>query len=165
MPFTRAWRNFKRTEDLSVATASLIYAGAVAHAFDRLPGGRALIAQRTLEWPAICLALAVVIPLVARPLRRSLTGYVWLSFQAGFGQRPSSILAGLGLLASAALFIYWQITSAAHGGRYPAGVFSGYAAGIGILFVQAVLVRRLERMAEYRPLITEPDEPSGAGFG
>jgi len=159
MPFTRAWRNFKRTEDFSVAAASLIYAGAVAHAFDKLPGGGALIAQRTLEWPGICLALAVVIPLAASPLRRALTRYVWMSFEAGFGQQASSILAGLGVLTSAALFIYWQISSARHGGRYPAGVFSGYAAGIGILIVQAVLVRRAERLPEYRNAITEPDPP------
>lgn len=161
MAFTRAWRNFKRTEDASVAAAALIYAGAVAHAFDRLPGGVALIAQRTLEWPAICLALAAVVPLAASPLRRALARYVWMSFEAGFGQRPSSILAGLGVLASAALFIYWQISSAAHGGRYPAGVFSGYAAGIGILIAQAVLVRRVERTAQYRAVITEP--PAGSG--
>lgn len=157
MVFTRAWRNFKRTEDLSIAAAALIYAGAVVHAFDRLPGGIELIVQRTLIWPGICLLLAVVVPLAVGPLKRGLIRYVWMSFQAGFGQRPGSVLAGVGLLASAALFIYWQVSSAAHGGRYPAGVFSGYAAGIGILIVQALLVRRVERLPEYQPFITEPD--------
>ena len=155
MVFTRAWRNFKRMEDCSVAAAVLIYAGGVVHAFDRLPGGLTLIAQRTLLWPVMCLLLAVVIPLAVDPLRRALTRYVWMSFQAGFGQRAGSILAGFGLLTSAALFIYWQVSSASHGGRYPAGVFSGYAAGIGILIVQALLVRRAERLPEYATLITE----------
>lgn len=157
MAFTRAWRNFKRTEDFSIAAAALIYAGAVVHAFDRLPGGWELIVQRTLIWPGICLLLAIAVPLAVGPFRRGLTQYVWMSFEAGFGQRPSSILAGVGLLASAALFIYWQVSSAAYGGRYPAGVFSGYAAGIGILIVQALLVRRVERLPQYAPFITEPD--------
>lgn len=156
MAFTRAWRNFKRMEDLTVAVAALIYAGAVVHAFRHLPGGHELIAQRTLVWPGIALTLAVAVPLLVAPLRRALTRYVWMSFQAGFGQTPGSILGGVGLLATAALFIYWQISSASHGGRYPAGVFSGYAAGIGILFVQALLVRRAERLPEVAPLITEP---------
>lgn len=39
MAFTRAWRNFKRMQDLTVAAAGLIYAGAVVHAIGRLPGG------------------------------------------------------------------------------------------------------------------------------
>ena len=57
-----------------------------------------------------------------------------MSFKAGFGQTPFSVLSGLGLLAFAAVFIYLQISSVQNGGRYPAGVFAGYAAGIGILF-------------------------------
>ena len=161
MVFTQAWRNFKRMEDCSVAAAVLIYAGGVVHAFDRLPGGPRLIAQRTLLWPAMSLLLAVVVPLAVGPFRRALTRYVWMSFLAGFGQRAGSILVGLGLLTSAALFIYWQISNASHGGRYPAGVFSGYAAGIGILFVQALLVRRVERLPEYETFITEPDRGGG----
>jgi hypothetical protein len=36
-------------------------------------------------------------------------------------------------------------------------VFSGYAAGIGILFVQAVLVRSLERDPEVRSRIEAPE--------
>jgi len=155
MAFTRAWRNFKQMEDLTVAMAGLIYAGAVVHAFARLPGGRALITERTLVWPGICLALAIAIPLAVGPIRRGLMRYVWMSFEAGFGQTAGSILTGVGLLSTAALFIYWQVWSAAHGGRYPAGVFSGYGAGIGILIVQAVLVRRVERLPEVREVITE----------
>jgi hypothetical protein len=158
MGFSRAWRNFKRMEDLTVVTAALIYAGAVVQAFRRLPGGRDLIVQRTLVWPGIALLLAIAIPLLVGPLRRALTRYVWMSFEAGFGQTPGSVLGGVGLLATAALFIYWQISSASHGGRYPAGVFSGYGAGIGILIVQALLVRRAERLPQIRSRITEPPE-------
>lgn len=150
MAHTPAWRNFKRTQDLTVATAGLIYAGAVLHAFSHLPGGFALIAQRTLLWPGVFLAISLGLPLALAGLRRPLMRYVWMSFQAGFGQSARSILSGVVLLGGAAAFMYWQISSAAHGGRYPAGVFSGYAAGIGILAAQAALVRVLERAPEVR---------------
>lgn len=150
MAHTPAWRNFKRTEDLTVATAGLIYAGAVIHAFNRLPGEPSLIVERTLVWPGIFLSLSLAVPLVVGRLRRTLARYVWMSFRAGFGQSAHSILSGVALLAGAAAFMYWQISSAANGGRYPAGVFSGYAAGIGILAAQAALVRVLERHPEVR---------------
>lgn len=150
MAHTLAWRNFKRTEDLTVVTAGLIYAGAVVHAFDRLPGGVALIAERTLLWPGVFLSLSLGAPLAVGVLRRTLARYVWMSFRAGFGQTAQSILTGVALLAGAAAFMYWQISSAANGGRYPAGVFSGYAAGIGILAAQAALVRVLEKHPEVR---------------
>ncbi|MEW5684850.1 MAG: hypothetical protein AB1942_08025 [Pseudomonadota bacterium] len=150
MAHTPAWRNFKRTEDLTVATAGLIYAGAVVHAFNRLPGEPALIIERTLVWPGIFLSLSLAVPLVVGMIRRTLARYVWMSFQAGFGQSAHSILSGVALLAGAAAFMYWQISSAAQGGRYPAGVFSGYAAGIGILAAQAALVRVLEKHPDVR---------------
>jgi hypothetical protein len=41
--------------------------------------------------------------------------------------------------------MYWQISRAVPGGLYPAGVFSAYGAGIGILAAQAALVRVLEK--------------------
>ena len=145
MSHTPAWRNFKRTQDLTVATAALIYAGATIHAFLHLPGPQALIVQRTLIFPAVFLSLSLSLPLLVGALRRPLTRYVWMSFKAGFGQSVPSILSGVLLLGGAAAFMYWQISGAAHGGRYPAGVFSGYAAGIGILAAQAVLVRVLEK--------------------
>jgi hypothetical protein len=153
MAHTRAWRNFKRMQDTTVAVATLIYAGAVLHAFDNLPGGIGLIVQRTLLWPAAFLGLSLGLPLVIAPLRRWLTKYVWMSFQAGFGQTAMSILTGVALLGGAALFMYWQIAGAAHGGRYPAGVFSGYAAGIGILMAQAALVWVLEQHPDVKPQI------------
>jgi hypothetical protein len=153
MAFIRAWRDFKRMQDVAVAAASLIYAGAVANAFSTLPGGMTLIVQRTLIWPAMFLFLSLAVPLLAGPLRRMLSRYVWLSYQAGFGQTVVSVLSGVGLLSGAALFIYVQVAQAAHGGRYPAGVFSGYAAGIGILLAQAALVRTLERDPDVRRTI------------
>ena len=155
MAFTRAWRNFKRMQDLTVATAGLIYSGAVVHAATRLPGGGAWIARWTILWPAVFLLAALVIPLVVPVLKRWLARYVWLSFQAGFGQTPASIITGVCLLLGAALFIYWQVAAVAASGQYHANVFSAYAAGIGILAAQAVLVRALERIPEVRERIEE----------
>ena len=153
--YTRAWRNFKRMQDFTVAVASLIYAGAAVHAFGRLPGGAGLVLRWILMWPAIYLVASLMAPLIIPPLRRWLTKYVWLSFQAGFGQTPGSIVTGLVLLMGAALFIYWQIASVAATGTYRANVFSAYAAGIGILAAQAVLVRALERRPEVQRVIEE----------
>lgn len=157
MAFIRPWRDFKRMQDVALAAASLIYAGAVVNAFQVLPGGTDMIAQRTLIWPAVFLVLSLALPLLVPWLKRLLARYVWLSFQAGFGQTAFSVITGVGLLAAAALFIYWQVAAVAHGGHYPAGVFSGYAAGIGILAAQAVLVRVLELQPPIRKLIEEPD--------
>lgn len=156
MAFTRAWRNFKRMQDLTVAAASLIYAGAVVHAMGRLPGGTATVVRWTLLWPAVFLMASLVIPLVVPVIKRWLARYVWMSYQAGFGQTPGSIVTGLVLLLGAALFIYWQVASVAASGQYRANVFSAYAAGIGILAAQAILVRALERLPYVRAHITEP---------
>jgi len=156
MSHTPAWRNFKRTQDLTVATAVLVYAGAVAHAFGRLPDGDGVLVQRTLLFPAVFLSLSFTTPLLIGAVRRPLARYVWMSFRAGFGQNLRSIVSGVVLLGGAAALIYWQISNAANGGRYPAGVFSGYAAGIGILAAQATLVRVLERHPEVRKEIELP---------
>jgi hypothetical protein len=125
MTFTRAWLNFKRMQDCAALCATLIYTGAVLHAFQTLPGGTDLKVQRTLFWPGIFLVASLSLPLLIGGLRRLLMRYVWMSFGAGFGQTPMSVLTGIGLLAGAAVFIYWQVADAANGGRYPAGVFSG----------------------------------------
>lgn len=155
MAFTRAWRDFKRMQDLTVAVASLIYAGAVVHAVDRLPGGLDKVLRWTLAWPALYLLAALVLPLVIPIVKRWLARYVWMSFQAGFGQTAGSVVIGLILLMGAALFIYWQVAAVAATGRYQANVFAAYAAGIGILAAQAVLVRALERLPDVRAKIEE----------
>ncbi len=149
----RAWRNFKRMQASACVFATLVYTGAVVHAWRVLPGGEGLKLAVTLAFPAFYFVAALVLPLQIRPLRRLLKRYVWMSFAAGFGQTPMSVLTGLGLLAVAAAFIYLQIAGVAHGGRYPAGVFSGYGAGIGILFAQALLVFALEREPKIREII------------
>jgi hypothetical protein len=150
---TPAWRNFRRMQDCACLFASLIYLGAVIHAWRVLPGSVQTKVIFTIAAPLIFLSLVMLLPLVIGGLRRQLLRYVWMSFNAGFGQTPGSIISGLGLLAFAAIFIYLQIAGVAKGGRYPAGVFSGYAAGIGILYVQAVLVRSLQKAPEIRRLI------------
>jgi hypothetical protein len=156
MAFIRAWRDFKRMQDVAVCASGLIYAGAVVNAFAALPGATGLKVQVTLFWPAGFLFLSLALPLLIPPVRKLLAKYVWLTFQAGFGQTAVSVMSGIGLLAGAALFIYWQVLEASHGGPYPAGVFSGYAAGIGILIAQAALVRTLERVPEVLKVIEEP---------
>ena len=135
------------------AFASLVYAGAAIHAWRVLPGDLTLKAAVTVAFPAMYCLACFVGPLWIKAFRRGLTRYVWMSFKAGFGQTPVSVLSGLGLLALAALFIYLQIAGYAHGGRYPAGAFSGYGAGIGILFAQALLVFDLERDPEVKAVI------------
>ena len=154
-PHTPAWRNFRRMQDCACLFASLIYLGAVIHAWRVLPGPAQTKLIFTIAAPMIFLSLVALAPVVMGGLRRQLKSYVWMSFNAGFGQTPGSIVSGLGLRAFEAGFIYLQIAGVAKGGRYPAGVFSGYAAGIGILYVQAFLVRSLERDPEIRPKIEE----------
>jgi len=153
---TPAWRNFKRMQDCACLVACLIYAGAVVHAWRVLPGPAQQKLVFTLAAPLIFLVLTLLLPLVIGGLRRLLRNYVWLTFLVGFGQTPVSVISGIGVLAFAALFIYLQVAGVSHGGRYPAGVFSAYAAGIGILIVQAVLVRSLERDPDVQARIAAP---------
>jgi hypothetical protein len=142
-------------QDVGAAASCLIYAGSVVHAFSVLPGGPAVIARHALVWPGAALLGGFALPLLILPARRVLARYVWMSFLSGFGQTPVSVLTGVGLLVVAAGFIYWQVASVATGGPYPAAVFGGYAAGIGILAAQSVLARWLERDPEARKHIEE----------
>jgi hypothetical protein len=157
MVHTASWRNFRRMQMSTFAAASLIYAGAVLYAWRTLPGEEDLKLQRTIFFPTSFLLLSWLLPLLIPAVRRSLSRYVWLSYLSGFGQSVVSVLTGIGVLLAMAGFIYWQVADVAHGGRYPAGVFSGYAAGIGILVAQILLVRRLEHDPAVRPLIEVPD--------
>jgi hypothetical protein len=155
MVLSRAWLNFRRMEDLTAVAAGLIYAAAAIHGFQRLPGGAGVIARWTLLWPAIFLGVTMGAALFVPTLRRGLVRYVWMSFRAGFGQSPASVLAGVALLAGAAFLLYREIAGVAATGRYETNIFSAYAAGMGLLIAQAVLVRNLERLPEVRALIEE----------
>ena len=155
MAFTPAWRNFKRMQDLTVAAASLIYAAAAIDALGRLPGGPAMTLQWTLLWPAAYLGFSLAIPLLVAPIKRWLAKYVWMSFKAGFGQSPGSVVVGMALLLGAGLFIWEEVGRAARAGQVGANVFSAYAAGIGILAAQAILVRTLEAVPDIREKIED----------
>lgn len=157
MAHTASWRNFRRMQMSTFAAASLIYAGAVIYAWRTLPGEDELKLVRTIFMPVSFLLLSWLLPLLIGPVRRGLSRYVWLSYLSGFGQSVISVLTGIGVLLALAGFIYWQVAAVAHGGRYPAGVFSGYAAGIGILVAQILLVRQIERDPAVRPLIEVPE--------
>jgi hypothetical protein len=157
MAHVASWRRFKRLQIVSCVVALLVYGSAALHAWRVLPGRAGLKTAVIVVFPIVYGLAAFVVPLQVRPLRRMLKHYVWKSFSAGFGQTPVSVIGGLGLLIAAAAFIYVQIGGALHGGPYPAGAFSAYGAGIGILLAQALLVTALEREPKIRVLI-EDDE-------
>jgi hypothetical protein len=155
MAFIPAWRNFKRMQDLTVAASCLIYAAAVLDALRRLPGGPDRVMRWSLLFPAAYLGFSLAIPLLVPAIRRWLAKYVWMSFKAGFGQTPASVVVGVALLLGAGLFIHEEVGRAARAGLPGANVFSAYAAGIGILAAQAVLVRALELAPDIREQIEE----------
>lgn len=132
---------------------SLIFFAAVVRAWDVLPGEARMKGYFFLLFPAVFFAFAFIVPLSAGPLRRVLKRYVWMSYAAGFGQSFWSVVGGLGVLAVAAWFVFAQIAGHGDGGRYPSGIFSAYAAGVGVLFAQAVLAWRLEREPDIRRVI------------
>jgi len=105
------------------------------------------------RWLVLVALLALAASLLAGPLRRLLKHYVWMTFAAGFGQTPWSVAGVLAVLGLCAAAIFWQIGGHAEGGRYPAGIFSAYAAGIGLLVAQTLLCRTLEREPDVRRLI------------
>ncbi|MHB8528537.1 MAG: hypothetical protein ACYC8V_03385 [Caulobacteraceae bacterium] len=143
-------------QDSILAVAILIYAVAVIHAWRVLPGGGQLKMFRTLLFPGLFLVLSLAGLLLAPPLRAALSKHLWISYRTGFGQSVISVLAGVSVIAAVAGFIFWQVHTGAHGGRYPGGSFSGYAAGIGLLMAEAILVRRLERDPTLRLQIEQP---------
>lgn len=150
---THAWRSFKRMQLSACLFGALIFALTVVRAFDVLPGA----ANEKLFVFAIAplgfFGLTLAASLFAPPLRRMLKGYVWTTFRAGFGQTPWSVVGVLGVLGLAAWAIFHQIADFAQGGRYPAGIFSAYAAGLGLMAAQTLLCRALEREPDVRPLI------------
>ena len=153
MGVSRSWRVFRRMQDSAFAVGVLIYAAAAVHAWAVLPGAPLFKLQRMVLLPGIYFLATLLIPLAAPPMRRMLRTHLWIAFRTGFGQSVISVLAVVLILASAATFIILDTANAAQSGRFPESAFAAYAAGIGVLLAQALLVRRLERDPALRPSI------------
>jgi hypothetical protein len=153
MDVSPSWRMFRRMQYTAFAAGALIYAAAAAHAWRVLPGAPAFKLKWMLLYPSLYFLVTLIAPLAAPPLRRMLRTHIWISFRTGFGQSVISVLAVVLVLATAAGFIYGDTASAAHSGRFPASAFSAYAAGVGVLLAQALLVRQIERDPALRPRI------------
>ncbi len=150
---TLAWRKFKRMQVSACLFGALIYALTVVRAWDVLPGEPDLKLFVFLLAPFGFFLLTLAAVFLAGPIRRMLKQYVWMTFAAGFGQTPWSVVGVLAVLGICAAAIFFQIADHAEGGRYPAGIFSAYAAGIGLLVAQTLLCRTLEREPDVRRLI------------
>jgi hypothetical protein len=74
-------------------------------------------------------------------LRSAIEAHLITSFRTGFGQGLISVAVSLTVILAAATFLLWRI----EGSGDPAPAFSAFAAGIGLLVAQVLLVRRLER--------------------
>ena len=145
MSTSRAWRIFRRMEYSAFAAGALIYAACAAHAWRVLPDASALKLQRIVLFPGFFFLFTLAIGLIVPPFRHALKTHLWISFRTGFGQSVISVLAVVLVLAFCAGFIYVDTAQAARGGAFPGSAFCAYAAGVGVLLAQAVLVRRLEQ--------------------
>ena len=153
MGVTPSWRMFRRMQYTAFAAGALIYAAGAVHAWRVLPGAPKLKLESMALWPAVYFVTTLALPLLAPPVRHILKTHIWISFRTGFGQSVVSVLAVVLVLATAAAFIYVDTARAAHGGHFPQSAFSAYAAGLGVLLAQALMVRRIERDPLLRPSI------------
>lgn len=156
MAHSLAWRNFRRMQDLSLVFASLAWLANAILAWELLPGSRELKLAVIVLFPAIYLVGVTALGMLVKPLRELLKRFVWMSYKAGFGQTVFSVLLSMGILALVAAYTYMVSARAADGGQYPAGAFSGFGAGIGILIVQTILTHRLQRDPAVRQEVEEP---------
>jgi hypothetical protein len=133
-----AWKKFRRMQTSLALAAILAYAACALEAW-RLPHAPNL--PRTAMFSAgffmVTLAAALWVPM----LRTAIQGHLMTSYRTGFGQGLVSVAVSLTIILAAAVFLLWRI----HGPEDPAPAFSAFAAGIGLLVAQVVLVRRLER--------------------
>jgi len=153
MGVSASWRMFRRMQYTAFVAGALIYAAACAHAWRVLPGNAGAKLQGMALWPAAYFVLTLSIPLTAPPIRHMLKTHLWISFRTGFGQSVVSVLAVVLVLATAAAFIYFDTLRGAHTGRFPESAFAAYAAGLGVLLAQVLLLRPIERDPALRPQI------------
>ncbi len=139
------WARFLRMQASLVATGALAFAGGLAER--ARPGGVLLRGDflKLLIIPGCCLMATLAVVLGLPPLRRMVRRHLLASYRTGFGQSVISVLVGLGVILAAGAFLVWRVRAAASGGPDPAGAFSGFGAGLGLLIAQAILARRLAR--------------------
>jgi hypothetical protein len=142
-------------QDSAFAAAALLYAAGVTYAWSVLPWSPAFKLYWLVLYPGCYFLGTLVLPLAIPPLRRLLKTHIWISFRTGFGQSVVSVLAVVLVLGVFAAFIYIDTTGATHGGRFPSSAFAAYAAGVGVLLAQALLVRLIERDPMLRASIEE----------
>jgi hypothetical protein len=157
-----AWRMFRRMQYSAFAVGALFYAAAAVHAWRVLPGDAKSKTLWMVLYPGVYFLATLVLPLVTPPIRRLLKTQIWISFRTGFGQSVISVLGVALVLVTAAAFMYFD--TAAGGGRFPVAALSGYAAGVGVLLAQALLVRRIERDPTLQAQIRKPDSRSTARY-
>ena len=145
MAFSLAWRNFRRMQDLTLGFACLALLADAILAWPVVPGGTGLKITFIVLFPALYLAGVAACGLLIAPLRDFITRFVWITYKTGFGQSVISVLIPFAVLAAITAYTWWVAAHAATGGQYPAGVFSGFGAGIGLLIVQAVITHRIQR--------------------
>jgi hypothetical protein len=123
----------------SLALAAILAYAACALEAMRMPHTPNL--PRTAVFSAGFFALTLAAALWIPVLRTAVQGHLLASYRTGFGQGLVSVSVSLTIILAAAAFLLWRI----HGPDDPAPAFSAFAAGIGLLVAQVVLVRRLER--------------------
>jgi hypothetical protein len=156
MAHARSWRLFRRMQHTLIVVAGLIYAVAALEAWRRVPWrSETLELLRTAVFPGAFLVVSVVLILFVPAVSRLMTAHLWTSYRTGYGQSVISVLAGVGLILLLAGVMFWRIAGAAHGGRDPAGALTAFAAGLGLLIAQAVLLRRIEADPQLGRLIEE----------
>ena len=133
-----AWKKFRRMQTSLAVAAILAYAACALEAW-RLPHAPNLprAAMFSVGFFVITLAAALGVPM----LRTAVQGHLMTSYRTGFGQGLVSVAVSLTVILAAATFLLWRI----HGPDDPAPAFAAFAAGIGLLVAQVVLVRRLGR--------------------
>ncbi len=151
-----SWRIFRRMQSTAIAVAGLVYLAAAIEACRLTEPSSSVKLLRIAVSPALCLIVTCVTALAVPPLRGMVLRHLWLSYRTGFGQSVTSVLVGVGVLIGLAGLIFWQTHEASEGGPFPGGAFAGYAAGIGWLVAQRLLLRRMESDPSLRGRIEDP---------
>jgi hypothetical protein len=123
----------------SLALAAILAYAACALEAWRLP--HAANGPRTAAFSAFFFLATVGAALWIPMLRTAIQAHLMTSYRTGFGQGLVSVAVSLTIILAAATFLLWRI----RGSGDPAPAFSAFAAGIGLLVAQVLLVRKLER--------------------